>query len=690
MHDDSARTAGELPVVSAVMRCCVGLVVIALLLVKPCHASVPSDSQLFMDSFNLFRSNNYPSSLAKLNRLLAIYPDTPLRDVALLLQAQASAKIGNHLDAAQAMLKFLTEYPDSPLTLNANADVMKLAVRLQRGEKLANRLPVQLETTVNEGLVVALEKQEVINKAGEERLAGENTERKRLAAKTEEQRLARERAEQEKHARQRAEEEKLVAEKAERERLAREKAELERVARLKAEEESQAFERAKQEQLAWEKAEQERLARLKAEEERLAAERVERERLAKEKAGQEKLARQRAEEERLAAEKAERERLALEKAEQERLARLKAEQERIAREKLEQERLALEKVEQERLARLKAEQERIVAKKADQERLRREHAENERIAAQKLEDERVLERNTAIAMGRRTSAARRVGTQLNTTDVAVKTDPLLTVPSDGHALISAAQAAPSPSSLPAHSPPEFSMECFPPGESSEVAGMVSIPFTITNLGAEPDRYRITTDLPTDFNVTFAAVGRPGRLLRETDTIAPSSAFRGIMKLRMPGKSIDGQIFAASLTAASSRDANVAISKKLQLVAAAPLLSSVIKPLQKRAAPGDSVVYRLIVMNVGSMTAREVAMRLVCPPALEPAPLEGNGFRRDTDGSLVTEGIELPTGEIREFALTYRVGTTVASDTTLSCRLDTENRQLGSAFTVTSGKVLVGP
>jgi len=115
-----------------------------------------------------------------------------------------------------------------------------------------------------------------------------------------------------------------------------------------------------------------------------------------------------------------------------------------------------------------------------------------------------------------------------------------------------------------------------------------------------------------------------------------------------------------------------------------------KPLKKRAAPGEAVVYRLILMNVGSMTAREVAMKLLCPPALEPAATENTGFRRETDGSLVTEGIELSTGEIREFALTFRVGTTTAHDTTLSCRLDTEDRKLGNAFTVTSGNVLVGP
>ncbi|GFE58867.1 hypothetical protein [Geobacter sp. AOG1] len=648
IRDGSARATGGLPILGTVLRCGFGCIVIALLLVKSVHASVPSDSQLFMDSFNLFRNKNYPSSLANLNSLLAIYPDTPLRDMALLLQAQANAKMGNQLDAAQALVKFLKEYPDSPLKVSANSELANLAIRLQRGEKLANRLSAPQATAGNSNF-----ESQVVTKEELESIGSKETEEERLA------RL-----------------------KVDEERIAREKVERDRLAAAKAEEE----------RLAKEKTKQDKLARQRAEEERIASENAERERLARVKAEQERIAR----------EKAERERLAVAKAEEERLAKEKAEQDKLARQRAEEERIASENAERERLARVKAEQERITAQNAELERLRREHIEKEQIEAQKREDERVVERNAAIEMGRRASTVIKRAETQHTTVAAVTTGPSLTIPSEAHVVVSPestpqssslvvaadAQAVPTQTSIPAPSPPEFSLECFPPGENSEVARMVSIPFTITNLGVEPDRYRITTDLPTDFNVTFAAVGRPGRLLRETETVAPSATFRGIIKLRLPGKSIDGQTFTLSLTAVSTRDANIAVSKKLHLVAAAPLLSTVIKPLKKRAAPGETVAYRLILMNVGSMAAREVAMKLMCPPALEPASIEDSGFRRETDGSLVTEGIELPTGRIREFALTFRVSTMAAHDTTLSCRLDTEDRQLGNTLSVTSGNVLV--
>lgn len=151
-------------------------------------AAEPDDSSLFMEAFMAFQTKDYLLSIEKLDRLGQLYPDSPLRDVSLLMLARAQQRSGNNDTAAQVINQFSKEFGNGPLAASVEADLLNLGKRKQAGERLA----------ANKQLHAA-------------------------ALKMRHEQLARERA-----AAQKAEQERLAREKLERERIAREKAEAER------------------------------------------------------------------------------------------------------------------------------------------------------------------------------------------------------------------------------------------------------------------------------------------------------------------------------------------------------------------------------------------------------------------------------------------------------------------------------
>lgn len=153
------------------------------------------DSSLFMEAFTAFQGKDFIRSIEKLNQMEQLYPDSPLRDVSLLMLARSHQRSGDNDAAAKTITRFTKEFGSGPLAESIEADLLALAKRSQAGEKLPpNR---QLRTAAF--------------KVRNEQLAQERA----AALKAEQERLARERAERERIAREKAE-----ADRRERERLA--------------------------------------------------------------------------------------------------------------------------------------------------------------------------------------------------------------------------------------------------------------------------------------------------------------------------------------------------------------------------------------------------------------------------------------------------------------------------------------
>lgn len=160
--------------------------------VVPVQAEV-DDSSLFMEAFNAFQRKDYLFSAEKLNQLNQHFPDSPLRDVSLLMLARSHQRAGENDIAARTINQFSSEFGSSTLAGSVDEELLTLGKRHKNGEKLAPNRHLQLAAhkVRNDQLAI-------------ERAAAERAERERLAReKAERERIAREKAEADRRERER-------------------------------------------------------------------------------------------------------------------------------------------------------------------------------------------------------------------------------------------------------------------------------------------------------------------------------------------------------------------------------------------------------------------------------------------------------------------------------------------------------
>ncbi len=178
------------------------LVVMALFMVFTSVLSGQSaeidDSTVFVEAFNAYQQKDYLLTIEKCDQLIQVFPESPLRDVTLLLIARASLKSGDNLRAAESVTLFTNEFPENRLKASVENELKVLVNRHQKGEVLAADKSLQ-----------AAAKKVSSDRIARERAAAEKLEMERIAkVKAEQERLAKIKLEEE-----RLERERLLAEK---------------------------------------------------------------------------------------------------------------------------------------------------------------------------------------------------------------------------------------------------------------------------------------------------------------------------------------------------------------------------------------------------------------------------------------------------------------------------------------------
>ncbi|KAF0220862.1 MAG: pentapeptide repeat-containing [Geobacteraceae bacterium] len=660
---------------AAMSRCLLGLIIVTLLS-NPAYPLDSQDSQIFISGFNAYQKKDYRAAIDKMSQVLHKYPDTPLRDMAIFWLARAYFKAGNQQEAARYMAQFLKEYPDSPLKGTVEDELVKLATAYEKGEKL----PVTAENAEQERIAAekaAAEKARV----AEEKAAREKAEAELAAKKADAERIAAENARlaAEKAAKEKAEAE-LAAKKAEAERLAAEKAAAEK-ARLA--EEKAARERAEAERLVKEKAEAERIAiaQAVAENARLAAEKA-----AREKAEAERLAREKAEAER-AAKKAEAERIAAEKsaAEKARLAEAKA-----AKQKAEAERLAAQKAEAERLAAERAAAEKVAQPVADVSGKKAQ-------TAKKKEGRRTSSRSTALkekAIEEYKAVIDRFPGTSAAASASVKLKEMgIVYPAAGEGTVPVAGAtAPGENAqvlnLEVGQFADVDFTVLPSGQAYEVGKRFPVPFEVVNRGNGADSFYLESGFPAEFSVQFAAAGRPDLPINMTPSLAPGEKFQGTLAVTVPPGYIDGARIVYPVKLASQFARDVSQSREVRLIASAPLLRAVLKADRTQLLPGGKVTYRIALLNVGAAAARGVTFRLNYPPQYEPVDYIPAGFKLEMKAALVLDGLQISSGESREFNVTFQLKEEALAQQELFVRGEVINNDLRTRDSFISTATLV--
>jgi hypothetical protein len=439
-------------------------------------------------------------------------------------------------------------------------------------------------------------------------------------------------------------------------------------------------------------AESARVAVLKQAEAKAAAEKKELERAAAAKTEQDRLAAATKTEESLRAEAvAETARVAAQKAESERLAKAQADRERVAQAEAELARMNALKTEKEHKAATdKADRERIDFVKAEEAK-QAAVAESARLASLKAEEkvktEKLAYREKAIGQYKAiidkfpaSTAAVTAAAKLRELGVAIALPPQKTeapLPENTQVLrLEVAQFAGF----------EFNLLSRP--DAFAVGHPVSIPFEVINRGNGNDSFYLESAFPADFKARFASVAASGVAISQTPNLAPGESFKGVIDLIIPPGSIDGLRIAHPVKAASRLLAEASQSREVRLVASAPLLRAVLHTETTKPLPGGRVAYRIAILNVGSTVAQDVTFRLNFPPQLEPVDYVAAGFRQEMKSALIFDGLQVNSGESREFSVAFQLKGDSLAGQELSTRAELINNPLKTTAAFVSNMAYV--
>jgi hypothetical protein len=578
-------------------------------------------------------------------------------------------------------------------------------------------------------------------KAEEERTTREKAaDAKRLIEAAEHQKLASLKAEEERKAAEKLSAERNTLEKAEHERLVTQQDEMVRLALAKSEQKrllaektiverdaAEKAEKAQQYRAVVAQAEQDRTA-AEAEEKRLAALKAETERVAAQKADLLRVERERAEKELAAVEAVETARLANVQKELERTAAARAEAERLAQEKSALAKRAATEAEQKKLAALKQEQERTAAEMAEKERLAVAAAEQAQrtpagqvspprqsdlpvaepeavkaVPVKAADEQLQAQQREADAKGRAAKA------DLREKAIAQYKSILVSYPNSKAAAAAAGKlkelgvavalpaATPEPSSETAQvlrfevaqfAGLEFNL--LSQQQAYNVAQRISIPFEITNQGNGSDSFYLESGFPSEFSAGFTSATAPAQAINQTRVLAPGETFKGFVQLTIPSASIDGLRITHPVKAASRTVTEATQSREVRIIAAAPLLRATVKADRVNPLPGEKITYRVAVLNVGSTGAQDVSFRLNYPPQLEPTDMAASGFRQEMKSALVIDGLQLKSGESREFNLAFQLKDGTLAGQEILTRAELHNNQLKTTAGFVSTAVYVQP
>ena len=506
---------------------------------------------------------------------------------------------------------------------------------------------------IRQALAKAEKKRLAAEKLEEERNAAENATKAAKTAKAEQKRLAALKLEEERVAAE-AETARLTALKIAEERKAAEKAELLKVEREKAE----------QARVAAAAAETARLAALQKEQELKAAAKVQAERLAQEQASLAK---------RVAAE-----------AEQQKLARVKKEQERLAAERVEKERLAVAAAEASQQAVKAAEAAKQAAAKADEQRRsqQREADEQARLGKSALREKAIAQYKSILVAYPNTKAATTAAVKLKELGVAVALPvPVATEPLSETAQVLRFEVA-------QFAGVEFNLLTQP--QAYSVGQRVSIPFEIANQGNGSDSFYLESGFPAAFSAGFTSAVAPTTAINQTSALAPGESFKGLVHFTIPAASIDGLRISYPIKASSRMMTEATQSREVKVIAAAPLLRATVKADRSNPLPGEKIVYKVAVLNVGSTGAHDVSFRLNFPPQLEPVDFAASGFRQEMKAAVVLDGLQLKSGESREFSLAFQLKDGSLAGQELLTRAELQNNLLKTTSVFVSTAAYVQP
>lgn len=253
-----------------------------------------------------------------------------------------------------------------------------------------------------------------------------------------------------------------------------------------------------------------------------------------------------------------------------------------------------DRIARQRAAEIKLEQERIAKAKAEQERLAKIKLEEERREKERLLAEKLAKANIKIAISLRDD-----------------TGPM-PVGSDG-----------------------------------------ALPLEISNRGKSSEELLLSITAAKEYGAILTRAGKPDEHITRLK-LASGETFKGAVQIRMPSEMVDGHRSLLSIQAVSAKFSDVRFQKETVVVSSAPLVRAVAKLAKPKVTPGEKLRYRIALLNVGSLPAQNLTVRLQLPPQLDFQGAPDIPFKQESNGTLVFKVDKVEIGRLVEINMDVTV------------------------------------
>ena len=186
-----------------------------------------------------------------------------------------------------------------------------------------------------------------------------------------------------------------------------------------------------------------------------------------------------------------------------------------------------------------------------------------------------------------------------------------------------------------------------------VGGNGSMPIEISNNGKNIEEFLLTIAAAKEYDAFLTRENKPDENMTRLQ-LAPGETFKGAVALRMPVEMVDGHRSVIMIKAVSAKFSDISFQKETIVISSAPLLRAVAKLVKQKVTPGEKLRYRVTVLNVGSLPAQNLTVRLQLPPQIDFQGAADVSFKQEPDGTLVFKVDQLGIGLLAEINLDVKI------------------------------------
>lgn len=180
-----------------------------------------------------------------------------------------------------------------------------------------------------------------------------------------------------------------------------------------------------------------------------------------------------------------------------------------------------------------------------------------------------------------------------------------------------------------------------------------LPIEISNRGKNSEEYTVSVTTAKEYDAILTGANKPEENITQLK-LAGGETFKGSIAIRMPAEMVNGHRAPLTVKVVSAKFDDISFQKEATVISSAPLIRAVAKLAKQKVVSGEKLRYRVTVINVGSLPAKDLTVRLQLPPQIDFQGAPDVPFKQEPDGTLVFKVDQVDVGSLAEIGLDVKI------------------------------------